>query len=61
MVEHLYPERDTSAQPWILPRPKKHATGMFFAPALQGPASSNPIIHPMQKTLRKSGGFAWGG
>ena len=36
------PVPSASIRLWILPRPKKHATGMFFAPATQRPASSNP-------------------
>ena len=54
------PLRDTVSCPWILPRPKQHATGMLFTPAARGPASSNPIIAPMQKPLRKSGGGCMG-
>ena len=27
---------------WILPRTKKHATGIFFTPPSVGPSSSNP-------------------
>ena len=49
--------QDASDYPWILPRPKKHATGMFFAPPQVGPASSNPIIHPMQKPSAKAEGL----
>ena len=36
------PVPGASIRQWILPRPKKHSTGMFFAPATQRPASSNP-------------------
>ena len=46
----------------ILPRAKKHATGMFFARPLGGPLSSNLIIHknPIKKTPRKAEGFFMG-
>lgn len=40
--------RDAAGCTWILPRPKKHATGMFFTPASQGPASSNPAAPPIE-------------
>lgn len=33
---------DASGCAWILPRTKKHATGMFFTPPSVGPSSSNP-------------------
>ena len=50
------PVPGASIRQWILPRPKKHATGMFFAPTTQRPASSNPYSlakrHPPQR-----GGF----
>ena len=45
------------AMPWILPRPKKHATGMFFTPALLGSASSNPT--PRQQKMPPVGGISY--
>jgi len=38
--------RDAVGCTWIFPRPKKHATGIFFTSAAQRPASSNPSFSP---------------
>ena len=47
--------RDASEHPWILPRPKKHATGMFFTPPVVGSASSNPNPrHKKETSVRMS-------
>ena len=35
---------DAPGNQWILPRTKKHATGIFFTPPSVGPSSSNPIF-----------------
>ena len=35
---------DASGRLWILPRPKKHATGMFFAPPSVGPSFRIPTL-----------------
>jgi len=49
--------QDASGYLWILPRPKKVSPGHFFTPPAVGSASSNPIIHPMQKPSAKAEGL----
>ena len=53
---HIHP--DASGCTWILPRPEKHATGMFFTPATQGPASSNPTAPPKEIAAQRRH-FIW--
>ena len=44
---------------WILPRPKKYVAGIFFTPATQGSASSNPSV--AKKNTARMGGVLFGG
>ena len=46
--------RNASECAWIIPRPKKHATGIFF-PAVQLPVSSNPYPNGKQKKTTPNG------
>ena len=52
------PVPDAFMRIWILPRPKKHATGMFFTLPPVGPASSNPYSPPI-KTAARRRRFYW--
>ena len=51
---------DASIGLWILPRAKKHATGMFFALPTARPPSSNPESDAKKETDHNVVGFFFG-
>ena len=53
--------QDAAGCTWIFPRPKKHATSIFFTSASQRPASSNPFSFSAIKKNpnRMVGAFLW--